>query len=292
VRSALSPDGEPGYVPRTVPRRFLRALAWLLGVTASLAAGPLAAESALELPAPEAFGVVGADTYDQQGQRVGGARVRVEELPGGLVELEMRSGIDGAEQTVLTARLAPIGGTDGARGAHAYRPVFQSSRSFDASGKTLGLLSVDHGRAEVACDPPIGAGGEPQRLALPAADRVANVPLNLLFLPLARGDVQRVDFQFVLCRGGPRLLDATAEVAKVTNGGADGREHVVEVRYQLDLGPVLTRLAAPFLPRLSVWLDAERPEPWLGHRVPLFSQGPIVLVMRTGFDPALLGVGR
>jgi hypothetical protein len=261
-------------------------------VTTSLGAGPGAAESALELPAPETFGVVGADTYDEQGRRVGGAKVRIEELPGGLVELEMRSGIDGAEQTVLTARLAPIEGADGTGGAQAYRPVFQSSRSFDAAGKTLGLMSVDHLSSQVVCDPPIGSAGESQRLALPAQDRVANVPLNLLFLPLARGEVERVDFQFVLCRGGPRLLDATAGVVKVTNGGAEGQEHVVEVRYQLDLGPVLTRLAAPFLPQLSVWFDAERPEPWLGHRVPLFSQGPIVLVMRTGFDPALLGMGR
>jgi hypothetical protein len=204
----------------------------------------------------------------------------------------MRSGIDGAEQTVLTARLAPIEGADRTGRAQSYRPVFQSSRSFDAAGKTLGLMSVDHLSSQVVCDPPSGGAGESQRLALPARDRVANVPLNLLFLPLARGEVERVDFQFVLCRGGPRLLDATAGVVKVTNGGADGQEHVVEVRYQLDLGPVLTRLAAPFLPQLSVWLDAERPGAWLGHRVPLFSQGPIVLVMRTGFDPALLGVGR
>jgi hypothetical protein len=261
-------------------------------VAASLAAGPAAAESALQLPAPEMFGVVGADTYDEQGRRVGGAKVSVEELSGGLVELEMRSGIDGAEQTVLTARLERIEGADGSGAAPAYRPVFQSSRSFDAAGKTLGLMSVDHVRSLVSCDPPPGGGGEVQRLALPAGDRVANVPLNLLFLPLARGEVERVDFQFVLCRGGPRLLDATAGVAKVTNGGTDGHEHVVEVRYQLDLGPVLTRLAAPFLPQLSVWLDAERPGAWLGHRVPLFSQGPIVVVMRTGFDPALLGVAR
>lgn len=263
-----------------------RVAAWLLALGASIAPPRAGAESALSLPPPEAFGVVGADTYDEQGQRIGEAAVRVQELPDGLIELEVRSGIDGAEQTVASARLVRIQGED------RFRPVYQSSRSFDASGRTLGLLTVDHARSEVTCDPPIGGGTEPQRLALPASDRVANVPLNLLFLPLARGETQRVDFQFVLCRGGPRVLDATAAVAKVTDAGPGGREHVVEVRYQLDLGPVLTRLAAPFLPQLSVWLDAERPDPWLGHRVPLFSQGPTVVVMRSGFDPTLLGVGR
>jgi hypothetical protein len=266
--------------------QILVRLALLLVAAAfCLAPTPGVAESALELAAPS-LGEVSGDTYDEQGRRVGSAAVRVEELPDGMVELELRSGIDGAEHTVLNARLARI------EGENRYRPVFQSSRSFDASGKTLGLLSVDHLRSEVVCDPPVGGGGETQRLALPALDRVANVPLNLLFLPLARGDAQRVDFQFVLCRGGPRVLPATAQVVKVTNGSPGAHDHVVEVRYQLDLGPVLTRLAGPFLPQLSMWLDADRPDAWLGHRVPLFSQGPTVVVMRSGFDPALLGVGR
>jgi len=127
---------------------------------------------------------------------------------------------------------------------------------------------------------------------VPEWDRVANVPLDLLFLPLARGEAERVSFQFVLCRGGPRVYDAVAEVVKVTDAGPAGREHVVEVRYQIDFGPMLTKLVAPFLPTLSVWLDAARPIPWLGHRVPLFSKGPTVVVTRTGFDPTLLGVGR
>jgi len=270
--------------------RIVHGLPWLamslLIAAAWLAPARTAAESALELTAPQSFGRVSADTYDEQGRRVGSAAVRVETLPDGHVELEVRSGIDGAEQTVLHAKLARI------EGEERYRPVFQSSRSFDASGKTLGLLSVDHARSEVTCDPPIGGASGPQKIALPPGDRVANVPLDLLFLPLARGEAQRVSFQFVLCRGGPRVYDAVAEVAKVTNAGVGGREHVVEVRYRIDFGPLLTQLVAPFLPTLSVWLDAARPDPWLGHRVPLFSKGPTVVVMRTGFDPALLGVGR
>ena len=287
MRRAVFQPHLPRY-PVAAVQGIRRVRVWLLagGLGLALASPRAGAESALRLPAPQIIGVVGAETYDEAGRRVGSATLRVEELSDGLVELEVRSGIDGAEQTVVNARLARIGGEV------AYRPVSQSSRSFDASGRTLGLLTVDHLRSEVVCDPPIGGGSEPQRLALPAGDRVANVPLNLLFLPLARGEAQRVDFQFVLCRGGPRVLPATAEVVKVTHAGPGGREHVVEVRYHLDLGPVLTKLAGPFLPRLSMWLDAERPDAWLGHRVPLFSQGPTVVVMRTGFDPTLLGVGN
>lgn len=285
MRSAPSRARRAGYPGRIVHGPF-RVAAQLLVAAACLAPTAAVAESALELAAPQSFGRVGADTYDEQGQRVGSAAIRVEALPDGLVELELRSGIDGAEQTVLNAKLARIEGED------RYRPVFQSSRSFDASGQTLGLLSVDHVRSEVTCDPPIGGGGEPQRIALPPGDRVANVPLDLLFLPLARGEAERVSFQFVLCRGGPRVYDAVAEVVKVTDAGPAGREHVVEVRYQIDFGPMLTKLVAPFLPTLSVWLDAARPIPWLGHRVPLFSKGPTVVVTRTGFDPTLLGVGR
>jgi hypothetical protein len=263
-----------------------RLAAWLLAGAVCLGSTPAAAESALELPAPQSFGRVSADTRDEQGRRVGNAAIRVEALPDGLVELEVQSGIDGAERTVLNAKLARIDGGD------RYRPVFQSSRSFDASGQALGLLSVDHLRSEVTCDPPLGGGSGVQKLALPPGDRVANVPLDLLFLPLARGEAERVSFQFVLCRGGPRVYDAVAEVARVTDAGPGGGEHVVEIRYQIDFGPMLSSLVAPFLPTLSVWLDAARPDPWLGHRVPLFSKGPTVVVTRTGFDPTLLGVGR
>lgn len=283
MRSDPSGARRAGYPVRAVQGPSRLAAALLAG--ACLAATPAAAESALELAAPQAFGRVSADTRDEQGRRVGSAAIRVEALPDGMVELEVQSGIDGAERTVLNAKLARIAGGD------RYRPVLQSSRSFDASGQALGLLTVDHLRSEVTCDPPIGGNGT-QRLALPPGDRVANVPLDLLFLPLARGETERVNFQFVLCRGGPRVYDAVAEVAKVSDAGPGGAEHVVEVRYQIDFGPMLSSLVAPFLPTLSVWLDAARPDPWLGHRVPLFSKGPTVMVTRAGFDPTLFGVGR
>ncbi|MEN8184576.1 MAG: hypothetical protein ABFS46_18795 [Myxococcota bacterium] len=252
--------------------------AWLAGLLALLWAPAGFAESALRLPTPDAFGSIPADTYDESGLRVGDALVRIEEQPDGLVELEARSGIEGAERTIVTARLDRPDGTE------TLRPLSQSSRSFDAGGNPLGVLTVDHVRGVVVCMPP---SGEAERIELPPGDRVANVPLNLLFVPLVRGEAQEIDFQFVLCRGGARVLDATAHVA---GRQTRGDEEVVEIRYSLDLGPLLSRLAAPFLPRLSVWLEGNRAASWVGHRMPLFSQGPTVVVMRSGVVPSSFGL--
>jgi hypothetical protein len=257
--------------------RLLRALLGCALVAS--AGGPAAAESSLRLPLPDRFGEVVADTYDERGLRVGDATLRIERAPGGAVELSSRTGIEGAEHTVIEARLVPAAG-------RALRPVFQSSRSFDAAGRPLGVLAVDHERGEIRCRQP--GGGAEQRLALPAPDRVANVPLNLLFQPLVLGQEERIDFQFVLCRGGPRLLDAHAEVAGRRGHGPD---ELVEVRYRIDLGPLLSPLAQPFLPRLSVWFDHHAGASWVGHRMPLYSKGPTVVVMRRDVAPASLGLG-
>lgn len=244
-----------------------------------LAAAPLRSESALRLPLPETFGDVSAHTYNEQGERVGDAQLQLQRREDGLVELVARSGIEGAEQTTVVARL------EQPQGESILRPVYQSSRSFDAEGRPLGLLAVDHQRQEAVCTP--ASGGEAERLPLPRGDRVANVPLNLLFLPLVRGEEEEIEFQFVLCRFGARLLEAHAAVAARR---FEGGEEFVEIRYSLDLGSFLNRLAAPFLPRLSVWFEGHEPGGWVGHRMPLFSKGPTVVVMRSGITPTALGL--
>jgi hypothetical protein len=66
-------------------------------------------------------------------------------------------------------------------------------------------------------------------------------------------------------------------------------DRLVEIRYTLDFGPILSRLAAPLMPELSFWFDKNSPGTWVGHRMPLFSRGPTVLVVRSGFSPNLLG---
>lgn len=238
------------------------------------------AESILRLESPERFGEVPAATYDLEGRRVGDAHLEMERSPDGTVAIEARSGIDGAERTAARAVLESIG----AQGR--LRLLSQESRSFDSLGRPLGRLSIDHVRAEAECEAPEGDSVAPARIRLPEQDRIANVPLNLLFLPLARKEVSQVDFQILICRGGPRLLDAEARVAE--HASREGGRHIVEVRYRLELGPVLSQLIQPFVPRLSFWFDGDASGAWIAHRMPLYSKGPTVLVVRTGVSPGLL----
>jgi hypothetical protein len=125
------------------------------------------------------------------------------------------------------------------------------------------------------------------RLPLPKHDRVANVPLHLLFQPLIKGDAATVDFQILLCRSHAKLLDFQARVVR-RNDGADEGEHLVEVRYGPDFGSVFSLLAKAIVPRLSFWFDPTAPSPWIAHRMPLYADGPEVFVVRQGIETNIL----
>ncbi len=245
-----------------------------------LGASRSSAESALRLPLPERFGEIDASTYDESGERVGPARLEVGRLPNGNVRLDMTSGFESSARIAMSAELAEEG--------DRLRLLRQESRSLDEQGRPLGVMSIDHRAGFAVCAPPGAAPGEGNRIALPPTDRVVNVPLNLLFQPLVSGDAREIDFQILLCRGGGRIFDARASLADEREGG----EGMIEVRYDLDFGPMLSRLARPFMPRLSVWFDSQEPGSWIGHRMPLFSKGPTVLVVRSGITPSLLGAAR
>ncbi len=256
------------------PPVVFAACAWLLAVA------PAHAGSSLRFAYPETFATIDASTYDGGGERVvGAAHLLLERLPNGQVKMATETGFEPGPRTVMTALLAP------AEGRRALQPLWQESRSFGRDGAPLGTLRVDHQAGVASC---VGGEGpdwsEARELALPDQDRVANVPLNLLFEPLVRGEAQQVDFQFFLCGGGPRLLDFRARVAERRNGGPGGRE-LVEIRYGPDFGSLGSMLLAPVLPRLSIWFDPRAPQPWLAHRVPLYSDGPEVLVVRDGIPP-------
>ncbi len=251
---------------------------WLLLLPGALAlsAAGARADSALRVPVPPVFGEIGAATYDEAGERVGPASMRVERLDDGRVTIQASSSIEGAERTVVRAELVPT--DDGG----ALRPLRQESRSFDAAGTALGVMRIDHEAGLASC---AAAGAEDdldqERLALPRDERVANVLLNLLFQPLARGESRAVDFQIFVCRGGPRIMDGEASVeGPIRPAGEEAG--LVQVRYGVDLGPLLSRFARPFLPRLASWFDPTAPDAWVGHRMPLFSNGPTVLIVRSG----------
>jgi hypothetical protein len=238
-------------------------------------AGGARAESSLRLPYPDDFQTLPASTYSS-GEWVGNANVVIEQRDEGVVRMFIENGFEGGARTVLSAELGAIDG------GHALRPVWQESRSFDPNGRPLGILRIDHQRRVASCTP--GPDADPQaavEVPLPDGDRVANVPLNLLFLPLVRDERSEVDFQFFLCGGGPRMLDFEAHVAERRNGGPGGR-HLVEIRYGPDFGPFSSMLRGTVVPRLSVWFDPQARTPWLAHRLPLYSDGPEVLVVRDG----------
>jgi len=253
---------------------YLFALAALL-----IATEPVWADSELMLPYPVVYGTIPAATFDAGRQRVGDANLKIEKLEDGTVRIFAESGVDGGARTVATATLAPIVDTN------LLQPVFQQSRSFDANNDLLGAMNIDHRTGEATCSLPRseGEGMRAQRVPLPKHDRVANVPLNLLFDPLIRGDAATVDFQILLCRSYAKVVDFKARVVR-RDDGTDGGEHLVEVRYGPDFGSFFSLLANAIVPQLSFWFDPASPNPWIAHRMPLYTNGPEVFVVRQGTE--------
>ena len=237
-------------------------------VLASLAAR---AESAFEFDYPSRFGRVPAATYDDEGNRIGDADLLIERQDDGKVRIFTLSGRDGGARTVASALFAPT-----TRG-RSMRLVRQESRSFDADGRPLGRLELDHVAGIGSCTRP--DGGARVTLPLPREDRVVNVPMNLLFLPLVRGEVSSLQFQLFLCREGARLMDFEAWVAEDADAAA---ARLIEVGYGPDFGSVVSLVARNFVPELTFWFDRSKPHDWMGHRMPLYSGGPEVLVLRDG----------
>jgi hypothetical protein len=252
----------------------------LLAVAALLISTTSAwADSELMLAYPTSFGKIQAATFDEGRQRVGDANFEIEKLEDGTVRIHAESGVDGGAHTIATATLRPIADTN------LLRPVYQQSSSFDADNRPLGTMRIDHTTGEATCSHPQAdsEGMRTQRLPLPAHDRIANVPLTLLFDPLVKGDVATVDFQIVLCRYEAKLLDFQAKVVR-RDDATDGGDHLVEVRYGPDFGSVFSLLAKAVVPRLSFWFDPASSSPWIAHRMPLYADGPEVFVVRQGIE--------
>ncbi len=238
------------------------------------------ADSIVRLRLNGELGGIQAGTYDELGNRVGKAELSMTKLENGRVRIRSYSGLqeNGASQEAI-AELLPVGHEG------EYKLAFQTSEARDAQGRSLGLMRIDHRRRTAECGVAEYLDDEPVEVRLPLRDKVVNVPLNLLFQPLVVGEKEEIDFQFLLCRGGARIVDATARIA---DDGVAAKP-AVEVRYRLDFGPILSRLAAPFMPRLSFWFDMSQDGRWLGHRLPLYSKGPTVMVVRDGFDGLVFG---
>ncbi|MCZ6785196.1 MAG: hypothetical protein O7G30_18000, partial [Proteobacteria bacterium] len=87
---------------------------------------------------PDTFGRLPAATYDEAGERIGGADLLIERLSSGHVRVRVRSesvGLGGAH-TVALAELALIGSD------RSLRVLFEESRSLDSEGNDLGTLTL------------------------------------------------------------------------------------------------------------------------------------------------------
>jgi hypothetical protein len=258
--------------------------AWAGGLLLTFAAAltstePVWADSELMLPYPTHFGKIPAATFDAGRQRVGDANLEIEKLEDGTVRILAESGVDGGAHTIATATLTPIADTK------LLRPVFQQSSSFDADNVPIGTMRIDHTTGEASCSRPHsdGQGMRTQQVPLPSHDRIANVPLNLLFDPLVKGDALTVDFQILICRDNAKLVNFQARVVH-REEVADDSDRLVEVRYGPDLGSVFSLLARTVVPRLSFWFDPASSSPWIAHRMPLYADGPEVFVVRQGIE--------
>jgi hypothetical protein len=237
-------------------------------------ATPSFAESVFALDPPEQFGTFAAGTFDDAGLRLGPAELEILELDTGLVRLRTRSRLESGGQMQALAEFARIG-TSG-----KLRVKRQQMQSLDESGNSLGVLSLDHVAGKARCAAP--SGSVTSELDLAPKDRVVNVPMGLLFQPLARGERKRLRFQILLCRPEARILDFEAWVESRPQGRA------IEVRYAPDLG-FASFVARAVTPKLAFWFDPAAPHHWMAHRVPLYSGGPEVTVVREGVPSVSLG---
>jgi len=237
-------------------------------------ADPAHASSALRFPLPTEFGVFEGETLDPDGTLLGPARIAVTRDPRGRVVVEGERGIAGRESVSFTAVLEPVGSGD------ALRLVSQHSRMFDSRGTELAETSIDHESSQATCS----VGERQETIELPQEDRVANVTIDLLLAPLARGEQEEIDFQAFFCSIGSRLLDVSARrTGRIVRPG-DGTQ-AVEIEYRVRLNPILAAIARPFLPRILFWIDPAVSGPSLAQQTPLFPKGPTVFVVRRGIAP-------
>jgi hypothetical protein len=222
------------------------------------------------------MGRVPATTYDDHGAPLGDANLLIDQLENGSVRVFSQSGEERGAHTVATAELTPV------EPGRSLRLARQESRSFDPHGASIGALEIDHRTRRARCMN--AAGAVEAEVVLDPEDRVVNVPMNLLFLPLVRGETSEMRFQLFLCRNGARLVDFEAWVAGHASGAAPGP---VEIRYAPDFG-LLSPLAGQLVPKLSFWFDPRAPHGWIAHRLPLYTGGPEVLVVKQGISSASL----
>ena len=262
--------------------------AFVLGGVFGFAASATA-ESTVRLDATSVLEAIGATTFDHRGRAIGSSSVEVETSDDGSRRMRVTMGTDDGGRNVSEAVLAPIvGGVAGNAGTEAITLTIleERSQSTAADGRVFPLLVIDHSKGRVSCYEGDPSASEGRHVEIPDDDRVVNVPMQLLLLPLMRGEVDSLRFQIATCGDGPVLHDMIA-VRGSTRTRGDRR--IVEIEYGPDLGEALAWLASRLLPSFSFWFDANDGT-YLGHRMPLHRQGPEITLVRQGLTPPEIGI--
>lgn len=264
------------------PRRRFRG--WLPLGLMCLVFGPFAnsvsAESALILPMPREFGDIPALTYGADNQLLGTGTLSINRIDKKHAQIRGEAILKAGGRTRFEAQLAILEDGSGLKLLH------QESQSHNQEGRSMGVLHVDHAAGVATCAPPPDSDRETIVVKLPPNDRVANVGLSLLFQPLAAGKTNAVKFQILLCRDDPRLVDFKATI--VARSAPKAEKQIVEIRYEPDLGAVIGWLAQAVIPDLSFWFDVTSAPVYLAHQMPIYAQGPEVIIVREGVSPAKL----
>jgi hypothetical protein len=238
---------------------------------------------------------VGATTFDENGDAVGQSSFEVETEADGRRHMYVTMEIEGGGSNVSQATFVPASptgpatddsDTSEAKDEIPLRLIEQRSQATTADGVTFPLLVIDHEAGRVTCYPADEEDTTPQHVDIPDEDRVVNVPMQLLFMPLVRGEVDTLRFQIAMCKPEPTLYQMIAVRSKPIV--RDGRE-IIQVKYGPDLGKTIAWFASRLLPSFAFWFDARDGE-YLGHRMPLHREGPEVLLVRSGLTPPDLGV--
>jgi len=269
VPGTVQPAARCADLWRVARSRAAVALLCLLG-----GVGPAQAASSLRFPVPTQLGEFEGETLDPEGAPLGPARVALARDPEGRIVVEGLRGIAGHEMVHFWALLEPVGGGE------ELRLVRQRSQVLDPRGAVRVETAIDHEASQGTCT----IEGRQETVELPADDRVANVTIDLLLAPVARGELDEIDFQALFCSVGPRLLDVSARRTGRVVRPSEGTQ-AVEIEYEVRLNPILARLARPFLPRILFWIDPAVSGPSLAQQVPLFPRGPTIFVVRRGIPP-------
>lgn len=258
-----------------------------LAFAASLAIGPPAvAESTLRLAAPDPLEAIRATTFDDTGHAIGRSRFEIETTADGAHRMRVDLASDTGARNFSEALLAPIAGSAAGASAATLQLVEQRSQSTTADGRQLPLLVIDHRAGRVSCYPDATSEAGGRHVPIPDEDRIVNVPMQLFFLPLVRGETDALRFQIATCGDGPKVHSMIAVRDRTLT--VDGR-HVVEIEYGPDFGKAVAWLASRLLPSFSFWFDADDGA-YLGHRMPLHREGPRVTLVRQGLTPRAIGV--